>query len=56
MLAAAALIGLVQYGPLTTEWTVAHLAYRVLPQAAGAWAALSLVLCGGLQLARARRS
>ncbi|GAA2537352.1 DUF4184 family protein [Microbacterium mitrae] len=44
-LIAATVWGFVQYGPLTDEWTLAHLAYRVLPPACAVWALLTLVLC-----------
>ena len=49
-------IGLVQYGPLTAEWTAQHLAYRVLPPACAIWAGASVVLCVLVQIVRARRS
>ncbi|MFJ6654405.1 DUF4184 family protein [Microbacterium sp. NPDC091313] len=37
-------VGLAAYGPISAEWTVAHLAYRVLPAAVGGWGAATLVL------------
>lgn len=37
--------GLVVLGPLDAEFTVAHLAYRVLPPACAVWGAATLVLC-----------
>ncbi|MFS0733332.1 DUF4184 family protein [Microbacterium sp. 1P10UB] len=37
--------GLVIYGPLSPTWTVAHLAYRVLPPACAVWGVLTLLLC-----------
>jgi hypothetical protein len=37
--------GLLAYGPLTSDWTIAHLAYRVLPPACAIWAVLTLALC-----------
>ncbi|WP_460776510.1 DUF4184 family protein [Microbacterium sp. GXF7504] len=37
--------GLFAMGPLTADFTVAHLAYRVLPPACAAWGALTLVVC-----------
>ncbi|MEV8266454.1 DUF4184 family protein [Microbacterium sp. NPDC076911] len=36
--------GLHQWGPLTTDFTVAHLAYRVLPPACAIWGVGTLVL------------
>lgn len=48
VLAAAWLVGLAAYGPLTAEFTAQHLAYRVLPAASGLWGAATLVLCAGL--------
>lgn len=44
-LAIAAVGGFVVYGPLTQEWTLAHLAYRVLPPACAVWAAITVALC-----------
>lgn len=37
--------GLVALGPLDAQFTVQHLAYRVLPPACALWGALTLVLC-----------
>ncbi|MDR6198789.1 hypothetical protein QE374_000698 [Microbacterium sp. SORGH_AS428] len=54
VLIAAWVIGLAAYGPLTSEFTVAHLAYRVLPQACAVWAAATLVLCGFVVWRRSR--
>lgn len=50
----ATVVGLVQYGPLTAEWTAQHLAYRVLPPACALWAAATLALCVAVQFARRR--
>ena len=50
----AVLIGLAVYGPITTDFTVQHLAYRTLPLACGVWAALTLVLAIVLSIARFR--
>lgn len=47
-------IGLAVYGPLTSEFTIAHLAYRVLPQACAVWAAATLVLCAVVVRRRSR--
>ncbi len=45
VLAAASAIGLALYGPLSAEFTVQHLAYRMLPPACAIWGAGSLLLC-----------
>lgn len=45
ILVGAWLIGLAVLGPLDAEFTPAHLAYRVLPPAAAAWGAGTLLLC-----------
>ncbi|MCH6232048.1 DUF4184 family protein [Microbacterium sp. CFH 31415] len=47
--------GLAMLGPLTTEFTMQHLAYRVLPPACAVWGVLTVVLCVVVQLGRARR-
>ena len=47
--------GLATLGPLTTEFTVQHLAYRVLPPACAAWGVLTVALCVAVQSVRARR-
>lgn len=44
-LVAGWLLGLALFGPLTAEFTVQHLAYRVLPPACAVWGVLTLVLC-----------
>lgn len=54
VLVAAWLGGLALYGPLTAEWTFAHLAYRVLPPACAVWGGLTIVLCLVVQTARRR--
>ena len=46
--------GLTVFGPLDAEFTVAHLAYRVLPPACALWGALTIVLCVVIQLLRRR--
>lgn len=46
----AAVGGLVLFGPLTDEFTVAHLAYRVLPPACALWGVLTVLLCVVLSL------
>lgn len=45
-------VGIVVYGPFTADWTVVHLAYRVLPPAAAVWGMLTLVLCAVVLLRR----
>lgn len=50
ILIGAWVIGLVALGPLDAEFTVQHLAYRVLPPACALWGALTLVLCVVLSL------
>ena len=55
VLVIAWLPGLAAFGPLDGDFTVAHLAYRVLPPACAAWGAATLLLCVGIQLVRARR-
>jgi hypothetical protein len=54
-LATAWAIGLAVYGPLTADWTIAHLAYRVLPPACAAWGALTVALAVAIQVGRSRR-
>ncbi|WP_424937313.1 MULTISPECIES: DUF4184 family protein [Bacteria] len=45
LLVIAWVIGTVIYGPPDADFTVRHLAYRVLPPACAVWAVLTLVLC-----------
>ena len=52
-LAAAWAIGLALYGPLTADWTIAHLAYRVLPPTCALWGVLTVALAVTIQLVRA---
>ncbi|MCP2637224.1 DUF4184 family protein [Microbacterium sp. HD4P20] len=48
--------GLTVMGPLDAEFTVAHLAYRVLPSACAVWGVLTLGLCVSVQVVlRGRR-
>ena len=54
ILVAAWMIGLAAYGPLDADFTVAHLAYRVLPPACALWGVITLALCIAVQLLRAR--
>ncbi|CAD5139993.1 Cell wall anchor protein [Microbacterium sp. Nx66] len=46
--------GLLAFGPLSAEFTVQHLAYRVLPPACAVWGVLTLVLCVVLAVRRPR--
>jgi hypothetical protein len=48
------LVGLTAFGPLDGEFTVAHLAYRVLPPACAVWGALTVALCIVVQVLRRR--
>lgn len=48
------LIGLSAYGPLDDTFTVAHLAYRVLPLTCALWGVLTLLVCAVVQARRAR--
>lgn len=48
-------IGLAVFGPFTAAFTPMHLAYRVLPPACAAWAALTLTLSIVIQLRRPRQ-
>ena len=50
ILIAAWLIGYATLGPLTPDFTVQHLAYRVLPFASGIWAMGTLALCVALTI------
>ncbi|WP_029145760.1 DUF4184 family protein [Microbacterium luticocti] len=55
LLLGAWLIGMGAYGPFTADWTMQHLAYRVLPPACAVWGALTLVLCVVVLVRRPRR-
>ncbi|KRA22486.1 cell wall anchor protein [Microbacterium sp. Root61] len=46
--------GMAAYGPFTAEWTIPHLAYRVLPPACAVWGVLTLALCVVVQVVRRR--
>lgn len=50
ILVAAWGIGVAVYGPFTDEFTVQHLAYRVLPPACALWGAITMVLCVALSV------
>lgn len=54
VLVVAWVIGVAQLGPFTAEFTVRHLAYRVLPPACAIWGALTLMLCAAIALIRPR--
>lgn len=47
-------IGMLVHGPLTPGFGPEQLAYRVLPPACGVWGVVTLVLCGVVQMRRAR--
>lgn len=46
--------GMLVFGPFTEEWTVQHLAYRVLPPASAIFGCITFALCLGIQHARRR--
>jgi hypothetical protein len=48
-------IGLARYGPLTADWTIAHLGYRVLPPACALWGLLTVALAIAIQIRWSRR-
>lgn len=50
ILAVAWVGGLAVLGPIGGDFTVAHLAYRVLPPACAVWGALTLALCVAVQV------
>jgi hypothetical protein len=50
ILAVAWVLGVWTLGPLDEDFTVAHLAYRVLPPACALWGALTLALCAVVQV------
>jgi hypothetical protein len=52
LLAAAWIGGLATLGPLDADFTVAHLAYRVLPPACATWGVLTLALAVVVQTRR----
>lgn len=54
ILVAAWTWGMIAYGSFTADWTVQHLAYRVLPPACAVWAALTLALAVGILIGRRR--
>lgn len=54
LLALAWIIGLAVYGPLDAEFTIQHLAYRVLPQACAAWGLVTVGLAVVVQVLRTR--
>jgi len=53
-LVAATIIGYLLYGPFTTEFTVQHLGYRMLPPACAIWGVLTLGLCVAVLVLRRR--
>lgn len=54
ILIAAWVGGLLAFGPLSADFTVQHLAYRVLPPACAVWGVLTLILCVVLAVRRPR--
>ncbi|MFC4138775.1 MULTISPECIES: DUF4184 family protein [unclassified Microbacterium] len=44
----AAAVGYAVWGPFTTQFTPAHLAYRTLPPVCGLWGVATLVLCAAI--------
>ena len=50
------LAGLAAFGPLDDEFTIAHLAYRVLPPACAIWGVVTVALCIAVQVTRSGRS
>lgn len=55
LLVAAWLLGLRLFGGLDEHFTVAHLAYRVLPPACAVWGAITVILAVLVQVLRRRR-
>lgn len=45
VLITASIIGYIAYGPFDDEFTIQHLAYRMLPAASAVWGALTILLC-----------
>jgi len=56
ILGVAWVAGLLVFGPLSEDWTVAHLAYRVLPRACALWGLLTVVLAIAVQILQTRRT
>ncbi|WP_309104835.1 DUF4184 family protein [Microbacterium sp.] len=52
VLVGALVLGLALHGPVDAEFTVQHLAYRMLPPACAIWGALTLLLAAALPLMR----
>ncbi|PCE15852.1 cell wall anchor protein [Microbacterium sp. SZ1] len=52
VLLVALILGYAVHGPFTEDFTVQHLAYRMLPPACALWGAATLVLCLSLPLFR----
>lgn len=52
LLVAAVIVGYALFGPFTEDFTVQHLAYRVLPPACALWGAATLALCLSVPLFR----
>jgi len=47
--------GIVAFGPFTEDFTVQHLAYRVLPPACAVWGVLTAALCVLIGIRRSTR-
>ena len=52
LLVVALAIGAVLFGPLTSQWRLEHVAYRMLPPACAVWGLLTLALCVVVQRRR----
>lgn len=52
ILVTATILGYLAYGPFDDDFTLQHLAYRMLPSACGLWGVLTLALCLALPLFR----
>jgi hypothetical protein len=55
ILVVAWVVGLWIFGPFSDDWTLQHLAYRVLPSASAVWGVITLVLAVAVQVLRNRR-
>jgi membrane-bound metal-dependent hydrolase YbcI (DUF457 family) len=56
ILVVAWVIGLAVFGPLGPDWTIPHLAYRMLPPACALWGATTVVLAVAIQVIREREA
>lgn len=55
VLVVAWVAGTIAFGPFTDEFTVQHLAYRVLPPACAVWGAITVTLCVVIGVRRSAR-